>query len=216
MARLYFTLRRTGPNFRGGRIGGWPFLKMMDSPCSGADHRRRSQTNEPQFYDAQSACGRSGAGCCGSASRGRRSGCGGRSRCRGCRLGSLGSLRQHMLQNLLAGKMGGLCLLAPQEPKKEGERREAVQLGAALLQVLYLCFNLPAAIQQSALHRALRCAQGLRNVPDRHLLVVVHTDDRPLILRETVDDFADQPCCFGLVKDHIRLVLTAAVHKAFS
>ena len=164
---------------------------VADAVHARADHRHSGHRDQSHLSRPKAACSGLGSS--------------GRSRSAlGCRPGPDGGSPstsraglcgtcQHVLEDLSVGQLGRLGILDPQKPQQEGNGRQTVELGPLLLQVPDLGLDLPAAIQQAAFHRALRGPQGGGNVLHRHFLVVVHTDDRPLVLGQSVDDLPDQP-----------------------
>ena len=77
--------------------------------------------------------------------------------------------------------------------QQEGKRGQAVELDALLFQGADGFLNLLPATGQLVFHRAGRHPQGFCDLPDGHLLVVVHADGRPLTVGKTVQDLVHQP-----------------------
>ena len=179
------------------RMGGLPrpgggLRQAADTVYSGTDHRHSGNGNEAQLGRAQAAGSRLGSngssrsalGCC--------PGTGGGGSTSSSRSGLTGAC-QHILENLPIWQLGRLGLLRTHKPQQEGNGRQTVELGPLLLQVPDLGLNLPAAVQQTAFYRTFRRPQSCSNVLYRHLLVVVHTDNCPLVLRQSIDDLTNQP-----------------------
>ena len=82
--------------------------------------------------------------------------------------------------------------LVAQQGDQEGDRAQAVELDALLFQLADALLHLPAASGKLAFHRAGADLQGLRDLLDRDVFIVVHGDQHTLTVRELVQDLADQ------------------------
>ena len=104
-------------------------------------------------------------------------------------------------------------LQSAQQRHQEGDRAEAVELDALLFQLPDRLLHLFPALEELGLHGARRQLQQLADLLHAELLVVAHTDDQLLLLRQLGHDLPHQPGRLLPIQGQLRLVLHLEIGK---
>ena len=106
----------------------------------------------------------------------------------------------------------------PEQVGQEGQRGQPVELDALAGMAIHALLNGLSGVVQAAFDGALGGLQGGCDVPDRHLVVVVHQHAQALGLRQRVDELHDHPPALvgiqGLVWDGLLVQGLEGVQQA--